>query len=127
VLKYFQAPVKGACFTWEEMSNNICIFSAGQISFGVISVGQAAIGIVSLGQASVGLLAAPVGQAAITLGINFLGQLSFAGYVYMCQVGIAWWKVYVAQGGINILWPYFGGRLFADCEAEDSLDDNGCC
>ena len=98
-------PFKGACFTNVAMENNLCFFSAGQLSKGIICLGQLNIGLVSIGQASVGLLFA-FGQVAVGWGVS-IGQGACGLYVPCCQFGFALYKVLYAQLGLQVLKPFF--------------------
>jgi hypothetical protein len=66
-------PFKGACFDYVDMAENLCFFSAGQLSYGIIAIGQLSIGMFSLSQANIGLLFG-IGQVACGLGWSF-GQV----------------------------------------------------
>lgn len=98
-------PFKAACFTTEDMFNNTCFFSAGQLAFGLFTIGQVTVGIFSIGQVCVGLLFA-FGQGAGGWGYSN-GQVASGWYVYFAQVGFGMYKVKFAQLGLQFLKCFF--------------------
>lgn len=97
-------PFKAACFTFEDMADNVCFFSAGAYAQGLITVGAASVGLVSLGQGTVGLLFG-VGQGVIGVGW-VVGQFASGWYVYAAQLGIGFYRVRCAQLAIQFLYSY---------------------
>lgn len=64
-----KAYFKGICLSSDDMEQNVCFFSFGQISSGIISLGQMSIGLFTIGQVSVGLFGS-VGQLAASCGYS---------------------------------------------------------
>lgn len=95
-------PFKTSCFDYRDMVDNICLFSAGQVSFGLISVGQLNIGLICIGQANLGILFA-FGQVAASLVFAPLGQLCTGWYIHICQLGFGMYQIKYAQCGIQFL------------------------
>jgi hypothetical protein len=88
-------PFQAACFSPDDMNNNVCFFSAGLISKGLISVGMVNMGILCLGQVSIGVLFS-IGQVSLSCGYSF-GQIASGFYVPMAQVGFGLYKVSYGQ------------------------------
>lgn len=99
---YNMKPFKAACFLPEDMSENICFFSAGQVSKGLISLGQVNIGLICIGQVNIGLLFA-FGQVALGIGYSPIGQLVCGWYVNYAQVGFGLYNCEYAQLGLRFL------------------------
>lgn len=97
-------PFKAACFTFEDMADNVCFFSAGAYAQGLITVGAASVGLVSLGQGTIGLLFG-VGQGVIGIGW-VVGQLASGWYVYAAQIGFGFYRVRCAQLAVQFLYSY---------------------
>jgi hypothetical protein len=102
-------PFQYLCLSYTDMTSNICLFSAGQITQGIICLGQVNIGVFSIGQVSIGLLFA-VGQVAASLGYAPIGQLCTGWYVHIAQVGFGMYKVKHAQLGIQFIKVFFPDR-----------------
>lgn len=113
-------PFKAACFSPGEMEANICFFSAGQLSKGLISFGQVNIGLLCIGQVNIGLLVS-IGQ--ISAGIGFsIGQVATGWYVYLGQIAFAMYRIRYAQFGLQFL------KCFRSTEQErfDAVVACGC-
>ena len=101
-------PFKTSCFEFEEMTDNICLFSAGQISYGLISFGQVNVGLFCIGQVNLGLLFA-FGQVAASIGFAPVGQVCTGWYIHFCQLGFAMYRIKGAQVGFQFLKSIFPG------------------
>lgn len=107
-------PVKSTCLDYRDSVNNICIFSAGQVSYGLLSLGQVNIGLVCIGQVNIGLLFS-FGQIAASMIFAPIGQVATGLYVYMAQLAFGLYKVNSAQLGFQ-----FGKCFFPDEEESQS-------
>lgn len=95
-------PFKGACFTTDEMRENLCLFSAGRLAFGIICLGQVTIGLITIGQVSVGLIFA-FGQVVIGWGYCPIGQIAVSTYTHYAQVAFCLYDFDGAQVGFRFL------------------------
>jgi len=82
-----------------EENQDLCFFSLGQFSIGIIAIGQLGVGVFTLAQAGIGLLFG-VGQAIGGCGVT-MGQLALSFYVYLAMVGAAFYRTKFALGGIH--------------------------
>lgn len=103
-------PVKGFCSDLDDMNNNTCVLSVGQISFGIFSIGQVSVGLITIGQCCIGILFC-LGQACGSWFLTPFAQLAVTGWIWCCQLGVASLRVKYAQVGLSVLRPFMGGKL----------------
>ena len=117
-------PFKGLCTTPNDMRDNLCYFSVGQISYGIISLGQVNIGLICIGQVSIGLLCA-LGQAGVGWGYS-IGQIALGTYVKFGQICFALYRIGCCQWGLQCFACFFDKIQEYDNKPIQNCEKNGC-
>jgi len=85
-----------------EENHDLCFFSLGQFSIGIIAVGQLGVGFITIAQGGISLLFG-VGQGLLGCGVT-IGQFTVSCYAYAAMVGVAFYRVKHVLVGLHSLY-----------------------
>ena len=85
-----------------EYNRDLCFFSLGRFSIGIIAIGQLGVGLFTLAQGGIGLLIG-VGQGILGFGVT-IGMVTASFHVYAAMLGIAFYRAKHVLCGIHFVY-----------------------